>query len=152
MTSFLLALESSISPNSAKQGDSNYKPSSRSAKTDWPTVVFESGFFETLTRLGEDAQWWLLNSGGDVKIAVVILIWPAQRTLLTEKWCLSPATGHSAIPQFRQECKRLSSRKIPCLSRWRQHLLSSLHHLYQQLFGLLPSTLIAVRRRQVGHA
>src|SRR5271170_6521951 len=33
-----------------------------------------------------------------------------------------------------------------------QHPLSRLHHLHLQLFGLLPSSLIPVRRRQIGHA
>ena len=33
-----------------------------------------------------------------------------------------------------------------------KHRLARLQHLHKQLLGLLPSALVAVRRRQVGHA
>lgn len=38
-----------------------------------------------------DARWWLINSGGEVKIVIIISVKPAQMSLLIEKWCLSPA-------------------------------------------------------------
>ncbi|OCK74075.1 hypothetical protein K432DRAFT_430233 [Lepidopterella palustris CBS 459.81] len=81
-------------PTSSKEGDSAYKPLSREQETDWPIIVFESGLSERFTRLRHDAQWWLTNSGGDVKIAIIILITPAEKRLQVEKWCLSPATGY----------------------------------------------------------
>ncbi|KAF2194373.1 hypothetical protein K469DRAFT_651654 [Zopfia rhizophila CBS 207.26] len=77
-------------PNSSKEGDSAYKPPSRNRKADWPTIVFESGLSETLTRLRHDARWWLTNSRGDVKIVIIISITPAQTMLRVEKWCHSP--------------------------------------------------------------
>ena len=79
---------------SSKEPDSAYKPLSRNLETDWPTIVFESGLSESLTRLRHDAQWWLTNSGGDVKIVVVISITPKEKRLRVEKWCLLPAAGH----------------------------------------------------------
>ncbi|KAF2187565.1 hypothetical protein K469DRAFT_704469 [Zopfia rhizophila CBS 207.26] len=81
-------------PNSSKEGDSAYKPRSRNRRADWPTLVFESRLSETLTRLRHDARWWLTNSGGDVRIVIIILITPVEKRLQVEKWCLSPATGH----------------------------------------------------------
>jgi len=75
---------------SSKEGDSAYKPDSRNRKDDWPTIVFESGFSETLTKLRNDAQWWLTNSQGDVRIVVIVLARPEHKTLRVEKWCLAP--------------------------------------------------------------
>ncbi|KAF1808007.1 hypothetical protein P152DRAFT_406313 [Eremomyces bilateralis CBS 781.70] len=81
-------------PNSSKEGDSAYKPASRDWKDDWPTIVIESGLSEGLDRLRIDAQWWLSNSRGDVRIVIIISIMPPQKRLYIEKWCLSPAPAH----------------------------------------------------------
>lgn len=59
----------------------------------WPTIVFEPGLSEGLARLRADARWWLINSGGDVNIFLIISVKPVQTCLLIEKWCLSPATN-----------------------------------------------------------
>ena len=87
--------------NSSKEADSAFKPISRTQKTDWPIIVFESGLSESLTRLRHDAQWWLTNSGGDVNIIVIISITPAVKRLRFEKWCLRPAAGN--IPATRED-------------------------------------------------
>jgi hypothetical protein len=82
-------------PGSSKEGDTAYCPlPARELETDWPTIVLESGASETLTRLRHDAQWWIVNSGGDVNIVIIISIKPAQKTVLVEKWCPSPAPGY----------------------------------------------------------
>ena len=84
-------------PTSSKEGDTAYKPlPARRRDEDWPTIVFESGLSESLRRLRVDARWWLENSGGDVKIVVLISlnIARATRTLQSiriEKWELAPA-------------------------------------------------------------
>ena len=85
--------------NSSKEADSAFKPISRTQKTDWPTIVFESGLSKSLPRLRLDAQWWLTNSRGDVNIIVIISITPAVKRLRFEKWCLRPAPGN--IPATR---------------------------------------------------
>ena len=73
--------------NSSKEADSAYKPLPiRSGESDWPTIVFESGLSESLGRLRTDAEWWLIESGGQVKIAVLISIRPALSALCIEKW------------------------------------------------------------------
>ena len=80
--------------NSSKQGDSAYKPLSRRPNdTDWPTLVFEIGFSESLRELRFDAEWWLKESGGRVKIAIIISIKGAPSTIHIEKWELRPMAG-----------------------------------------------------------
>jgi hypothetical protein len=78
-------------PHSSKEGDSGYKPLSRGNETDWPTIILESGLSESLPQLRNGAMWWLANS---VKLVILISIEPAQKKLVVEKWCLSPATGY----------------------------------------------------------
>jgi hypothetical protein len=81
-------------PGSSKEADSAYRPRSfRPNKTDWPTIVFESGVSETLSQLRFDAGWWLGKSGGAVKIVIIISIERAPQTLQIEKWELAPMTG-----------------------------------------------------------
>ena len=87
---------------SSKEADSAYKSVSRVRGTDWPTIIFDSGLPESLTRLRHDAQWWLTNSGGDVKIVVIISITSAEKSLRVEKWCLLPATRHGSITRTNQ--------------------------------------------------
>jgi hypothetical protein len=84
--------------NYSKEGDSTFKPYSRRPNdTDWPTIVFESGFSESLSRLRHDARWWLVESGGDVKIVIIISMKRAQAQaqpmLRIEKWELAPMIG-----------------------------------------------------------
>jgi hypothetical protein len=79
-------------PNSSKEGDSTYKPKCRPREDDWPTIVFEAGLSESLTGLRRDAQWWLANSRGEVKIVIIISIVKAEKSLWIEQWCISPPT------------------------------------------------------------
>jgi hypothetical protein len=80
--------------NSSKEGDSAYKPlTARPRETDWPTIVFECGYSESLRHLRCVARWWLTESRGDVKIIITISVQPAQSTLQIEKWELTPLIG-----------------------------------------------------------
>jgi hypothetical protein len=80
---------------SSKEGDSAWRPhSSRPNKTEWPTIVIESGVSESLRRLRFDASWWLTESGGDVKIVVIVSVQRAQNAQLRlqiEKWEHAPS-------------------------------------------------------------
>jgi hypothetical protein len=77
---------------SSKEGDSAYKPQSfRPNDPDWPTIVIESGVSESLHRLRFDAGWWLTESGGDVKIVIIISIQQAQSRIQIEKWEHAPS-------------------------------------------------------------
>ena len=80
--------------NSSKEADSAYRPlTARPRKTDWPTIVFESGYSESLRHLRCVARWWLTESRGNVRIVIIISIQPAQSTLRIEKWELAPLIG-----------------------------------------------------------
>jgi hypothetical protein len=73
----------------SKEGDSVYRPlSMRPRGTDWPTIVIESGWSESLTRLRRDACLWLEDSRGDVKIVLLFSIGRGARagTMIIEKW------------------------------------------------------------------
>ena len=74
-------------PRVSKEGDSALKPlSMRPRGADWPTIVLESGWSESLPKLRQDAHIWLENSGGDVKIALLFSIGRTARTMIIEKW------------------------------------------------------------------
>ena len=80
-------------PRMSKEGDSSFKPRSiRPLEADWPTIVIESGWSESLARLRRDAHFWLEDSGGDVKIVLLIsIVRPAgtagtARRMIIEKW------------------------------------------------------------------
>jgi hypothetical protein len=76
---------------SSKEGDSAFRPYSfRPNETDWPTIVIESGVSESL-RLRFDASWWLTESGGDVKIVIIISVQRAKSRLKIEKWEHAPS-------------------------------------------------------------
>jgi hypothetical protein len=73
----------------SKEGDTAYKPLSiRPREVDWPTIVIEAGWSESLQKLRLDAGFWLEDSGGDVKIVLLISIGRRARagTMIIEKW------------------------------------------------------------------
>lgn len=72
--------------NSSKQVDEAYKPLPiRRCECDWPTIVFESGLLESLGRSSTNAEEWLLESRGQIKIALLISIKPALSAIRIEK-------------------------------------------------------------------
>jgi hypothetical protein len=73
--------------NSSKEADSAYRPHSFKRNR----LANESGKSESLDRLRFDARWWLIESGGDVKIVIIISIKRAQSMLRIEKWELAPS-------------------------------------------------------------
>lgn len=76
--------------SASKEGDTSFKPPSRTNETDWPTIVIEAGLSESLPKLRCDAKWWLTNSSGDVKIVIIILITSQNKSLRIEKWEMVP--------------------------------------------------------------
>jgi hypothetical protein len=89
-----------VGPNSSKEGDSTYQPKCRPGKSKWPTLAFEAELSESLTKLRRDAEWWLTASNGEVKIAIVISIVPAEKSLRIEQWCMSLSTGRPATRAY----------------------------------------------------
>jgi hypothetical protein len=103
---------------SSKEGDSAYRPPSRKG-TDWPTFVIESEYSETLQHLRSSASWWLGNSQGEVKFAIIISVQQVEKILHIEKWELAlpsqerPATrALSLIPTKVQEITILPDNTI----------------------------------------
>lgn len=68
-----------------------------------PTLVIETGISESLQRLRWDADWWLTNTNGGVKVVLVVSINLGQtRTVQLEKWELvghATGTRQSIAPQ-----------------------------------------------------
>jgi hypothetical protein len=86
-------------PRMSKEGDSAFKPlSMRLREADWPTIVLESGWSESLTRLHRDARLWLESSGGDVKIVLLFSIGRTARTIIIEKWENRPVPANPLVP------------------------------------------------------
>lgn len=54
----------------------------------WPTIVIESGLCASLSRLREDAKWWLSRSQGEVRVVLVVTLYPGTRSLCVERWQL----------------------------------------------------------------
>src|SRR3954463_15604001 len=85
-------------PRVSKEGDSAFKPLSiRPNEADWPTIVLESGWSESLTRLRRDAHIWLENSGGDVKMVLLFSIGRTARTMVIEKWENRPVPANRPV-------------------------------------------------------
>jgi len=81
----------------SKEGDTAFKPlSMRPREADWPTIVIEAGWSESLRKLRQDAGFWLEDSGGDVKIVLLISICRRRgaRKLIIEKWENRPVSAN----------------------------------------------------------
>jgi len=73
--------------SNGKQADGGFKPwVARPLETDWPTLVLECGVSESLQRLVVDAQWWLANSHGEVKIVLLFFVSTTTRTIHIQHW------------------------------------------------------------------
>lgn len=86
-----------------------WPPARRGGQTiTWPTLVFETGVSESLSRRRRDAAWWFANSEGQVRIVLVMTVQKSHQKLLIEKWQLaqpnspSPLTDAAAL-QLRQQ-------------------------------------------------
>jgi hypothetical protein len=76
------------------EGDSSRKPSSmRTDKHQYPTLVIEAGWTQTLEKLRQKAEWWFTKSRGDVKIALLVKSSPGSNHIRIEKWKLAPAVS-----------------------------------------------------------
>jgi hypothetical protein len=57
---------------SQKEPDQCFRPRVRPNPTDWPTLILEVGYSETLAQLHRDADWWIEKSNGQVQIVVLV--------------------------------------------------------------------------------
>ena len=71
----------------SKEGDEGLALSgTRKAKTGWPSFVVEVGYSQSLDSLRGAASWWLVHSGGQTRMVILIKIteWPLELHL--EQW------------------------------------------------------------------
>ncbi|RFU34810.1 hypothetical protein B7463_g1551, partial [Scytalidium lignicola] len=72
---------------SQKEGDSSYiNRAIRLNPGDWPSIVIEAGYSESLPRLRNDMKWWIDRSGGEVRIVLLVKLSPITRNMVIEKW------------------------------------------------------------------
>lgn len=55
-------------------------------KTNWPTVVMETGYATSKRKLDWNARWWLNESEGRVKMVLVTCIQRQRREYLFQRW------------------------------------------------------------------
>jgi hypothetical protein len=80
--------------STSKEADESFKPATlRPHELDWPTLVLETSISESLSRLRNNARWWLSNSGSRVNIVLIFHINRGTKTILIERWETIPATG-----------------------------------------------------------
>ena len=69
------------------EGDSTGGPrSQRSRGEDWPTLVIEAGYSQSLESLRRDMRWWFGASDHQVKIVLLAKLEVSQREIILEKW------------------------------------------------------------------
>ncbi|CRL24597.1 unnamed protein product [Penicillium camemberti] len=77
-----------------KQADESWLPiqpiPGRSTK--WPTVTVEVDVSESYPKLKADAEWWLMNSRGDVKLVIIVSVNRKTPKIKFETVTLTPAT------------------------------------------------------------
>ena len=82
----------------SKEGDTAFKPKSiRPHKADWPAIVIEAGWSESLQKLRQDAHFWLEDSRGNVKIVLLFSIGRRSRTMIIEKWENRPVPANRPV-------------------------------------------------------
>ena len=66
----------------------------------WPTVVVEVGVSESYRKLRADAEWWLINSRGDVKLVIIVSLSRKTPDIKFEAVTLDPTVSY--VPKIRQ--------------------------------------------------
>ncbi|KAK3940458.1 hypothetical protein QBC46DRAFT_125929 [Diplogelasinospora grovesii] len=69
------------------EGDSSGCPiSQRPGGQDWPTLVIEAGYSQSLEGLRADMQWWFSASNHQVKIVLLVKLDQSRGEIILEKW------------------------------------------------------------------
>ena len=90
----------------SKEADGAMMPKTR-PPSGWPSLVFEVGYSESLPALLCDARWWLVNSGGETRMVVIIRVTGNPRSLHVETWEMVPNPNVVPTPS------RRSTRQTP---------------------------------------
>lgn len=85
---------------SAGEGDSCRKPRLlRPEPHQYPTLVIEAGWTQSLPELQEKARLWFAASRGDVKIVILVKAFPGLNKIMIEKWTMvEKATATQEAP------------------------------------------------------
>ncbi|CAK7231554.1 hypothetical protein SCUCBS95973_007955 [Sporothrix curviconia] len=82
---------------SSGQADSSGMPAGSRGVGDWPTLVVEAGYSQTLPSLRAKMRWWFAASNHQVKVVILVKMISSEGSLLVEKWMEAPprsgATG-----------------------------------------------------------
>ncbi|EYE95389.1 uncharacterized protein EURHEDRAFT_412207 [Aspergillus ruber CBS 135680] len=90
-------------------------PPSRDAK--WPSLVIECADLESITRLRIEAEWWLTQSEGDVRVVVVLIIWPFRSGISLEKWVPDPDGNSGSNDSTTGKAKCVQRIELQCRSK-----------------------------------
>lgn len=75
------------SPGGSGEGDSTFTPvSSSGAMADWPSLVLEVGFSQSMAILRMKGKWWLEASDYAVKVVILVKFHQSQGSIKMEKW------------------------------------------------------------------
>ena len=75
----------------SKEGDSGMRCPTRFGRgIEWPNLMIEVGYSESLRQLRIDAEWWLVNSSGLTRMVIIILVSDSPDKLDIEVWELGP--------------------------------------------------------------
>ncbi|KAK3358636.1 hypothetical protein B0T24DRAFT_540311 [Lasiosphaeria ovina] len=86
------------------EGDSTGGPwPERAGAGNWPTLVIESGYSETLPELYKDMQWWFRTSNHEVKIVILAKFDDQQHHILLEKWEEEISSPQGAITRMKRQ-------------------------------------------------
>ena len=72
--------------DSWREGDASGVPKDPTVMYNWPTLVIECGYSQSLPSLRNAMQWWFAESGREVQIVLLIKLYPSTRTMLVEKY------------------------------------------------------------------
>ncbi|OQE30315.1 hypothetical protein PENFLA_c003G05910 [Penicillium flavigenum] len=102
-----------------KEADNAYLPPSRYAQPirndGYPTLVIETGVSKSLGQLRQNARKWFADSGGDVRI--VVLINMRHKFVSFEKWQLAPRDAPRPLTQSHIDTLCSHTPNIPPLIR-----------------------------------
>ena len=83
------------------EGGSCRVPKSMRTGNQYPTLVIEAGWLQTLQKLREKARWWFDKSSRDVKIVLLVKSSPGSNYIRIEKWKLAPAASRQGATTTR---------------------------------------------------
>lgn len=98
-------------PSCTKRADQQFAPRRlpRGRSDVWPTLVIQAGFSDSKPKLEADAKWWITESKGDVKTALVIYLHQSEANVIIQKW-------ESPIAKQEVVVSRLDGRPEPVVS------------------------------------